>query len=59
MSITIHIGSFIFGIFIGFIFVFFSIITIEFFNDREDVSFSRGWHLGYEKGKKSAEESTN
>lgn len=51
MSVTIHLGSMLLGIIIGFVFMGFAILLVYLFADEDNVSFSEGWHAGreYEK----------
>ena len=56
MSVTIHVGSMLLGIIIGFVFVAFGILLVFWFADKDDVFFSKGWHYGFSSGREYEKE---
>ena len=56
MSVTIHLGSMLLGIIIGFIFMAFAILLVYLFADEDDVFFSKGWHYGFSSGREYEKE---
>lgn len=56
MSVTIHLGSMLLGIIIGFIFMAFAILLVYLFADEDDVFFTKGWHSGFVAGRECEKE---
>lgn len=55
MSVTIHMGSMLFGFFLGYVAIATIFLCIGYFDKRWDIGFSQGYTAGY-KIRKSEEE---
>lgn len=54
MSVTIHIGSMLFGFFLGYVVIATIFLCIGYFDKQWDIGFSQGYDAGY-KVRKSEE----